>query len=71
MPGKIVATMRKRKGIKVDVPGVENVSQPTSNCYEIDANVCSTTTSYRGKVSKALDFLVSRPRCEGQLWACS
>jgi elongation factor 2 len=26
MPGKIVAEMRKRKGIKIDVPGVENVS---------------------------------------------
>jgi elongation factor 2 len=71
MPGKIVATMRKRKGIKVDVPGVENVSQPVSRCSERNANVRSTTTSYKGKVSKALDFLVSRPRCEGQLWACS
>jgi len=72
MPGKIVATMRKRKGIKIDVPGVENVSYTSSKSHKNSANTCcSTTTSYRGMVSKALDFLVSRPRYEGQLWACS
>ena len=72
MPGKIVATMRKRKGIKVDVPGVENVSHTTSKSRNILANrYYSTTISYRGKMAKALDFLVSRPRCEGQLWASS
>lgn len=46
--GQIVQAMRKRKGLKVEVPGVENVSVPVpfGPCYASNANaVTSTTTS--------------------------
>lgn len=45
--GKVVTTMRKRKGIKVDVPGYENVSYPML-CFSFNhmlTVVNSTTTS--------------------------
>jgi hypothetical protein len=49
MPGKIVAEMRKRKGIKVEVPGVENVSLAGDVQGRILANFFySTTTSDLG-----------------------
>jgi elongation factor 2 len=61
MPGKIVAEMRKRKGIKVEVPGVDNVSAYRSTCSLPNANLIrSTMTSYREQVSKAVDSLFSR-----------
>jgi hypothetical protein len=72
MPGKIVAEMRKRKGIKIDVPGVENVSIPfLRNCNKCANPLCSTTTSYRGKVARMLDFLYSRLVDRERSWACS
>jgi elongation factor 2 len=70
LPGKIVADMRKRKGIKVEVPGVENVSLPSLKLQVLIANMLrSTTTSYKGNLRKVLDFLSSRIRSNRQAWA--
>lgn len=58
MPGKIVEDMRKRKGIKPDVPGVENVSfSLTTKTHHISDDVLhSTTTSFRRLLVKAIEF---------------
>jgi hypothetical protein len=72
MVGKIVADMRKRKGIKVEVPDVSNVSFSLNLTIPAYANKFrSTTTSYKGKLSKALDFLFSQPWVIPQSWASS
>jgi hypothetical protein len=54
--GQAVQTMRKRKGIKVEVPGVENVSF-TFYCLEMHLMlICySTMTSYRCILSSLID----------------
>jgi elongation factor 2 len=54
--GQAVQTMRKRKGIKVEVPGVENVSF-TFDCLEMHLMlICySTMTSYRCILSSLID----------------
>jgi elongation factor 2 len=70
LPGKIVADMRKRKGIKIEVPDVNNVSyRIQSLTSKFTNNFCSTTTSYKGKLSKVLDFFSSRIRSKRQAWA--
>ncbi len=48
--GQVVLEMRKRKGIKVEVPGVDNVSNQALPCRQLTAltAVCSTMTSYKG-----------------------
>jgi len=59
--GQVVQEMRKRKGIKVEVPGYENVSlafiiissRSSTNQY------CSTTTSYRSILSSLIDLFGS------------
>lgn len=63
--GAIVQEMRKRKGLKVEVPGVENVSQFFPVIFEHRANpFFSTMTSYRCILSKWTDFLLnSLQRC--------
>jgi elongation factor 2 len=72
LPGKVVQTMRKRKGLKEIVPDVSNVSSAyLRNNFSFANHVRSTTTSYRGKLAKVLDFLLSRPWGERQNWACS
>ena len=54
--GQAVQAMRKRKGIKVEVPGVENVSF-TFDCLEMHLMlICySTMTSYRCILSSLID----------------
>jgi elongation factor 2 len=58
LPGKIVADMRKRKSIKIEVPDVSNVSYHLRSPVTAFANPSrSTTTSCKGKLSSLLDFL--------------
>jgi elongation factor 2 len=59
--GQVVQEMRKRKGLKVEVPGYENVSLPV---YTSDSNteiltIFSTMTSCRCILSLLIDFLLS------------
>jgi len=57
--GIIVQEMRKRKGIKVEVPGVENVS--FSNFSVVSSfilTITSSTTSYKSILSSMIDFLL-------------
>ena len=57
MPGKVVETMRKRKGIKPEVPGYENVSRLLIKCLGLPlTHYHSTTTSCREFIRKILDF---------------
>jgi hypothetical protein len=62
--------MRKRKGIKVEVPGVENVSQiQIQTCHaiwEVLTNPTSTTTSYKRTAPRYLPIESSTVR----RWAC-
>jgi hypothetical protein len=72
MVGKIVFDMRKRKGIKTEVPDVSNVSSSADHNKSSDANrFRSTTTSYKGMLAKALDFLSSQFWVIRQSWASS
>jgi hypothetical protein len=72
MVGKIVFDMRKRKGIKTEVPDVSNVSLFKHDNEPADANrFRSTTTSYKGMLAKALDFLSSQFWVIRQSWASS
>lgn len=58
--GGIVQEMRKRKGLKIEVPGVENVSRFTSESSQDGANhIHSTTTSYRCIPAHRIDFLLA------------
>jgi hypothetical protein len=58
--GQVVQEMRKRKGIKVEVPGYENVSLPGPPVTRNTTNECrSTMTSYRSTLSSLIDFLDS------------
>jgi hypothetical protein len=53
--------MRKRKGIKVEVPGVENVSNIPYNYITSGielTNSYSTTISYRRFLSDPIDFYI-------------
>ena len=61
MTGKIVQETRKRKGVKENVPGVENVSF-TKHEYAVDYTNAtnSTTTSYKRCLSFLIDFFTSR-----------
>jgi hypothetical protein len=72
MVGKIVFDMRKRKGIKTEVPDVSNVSPSIDHDESAVANKSrSTTTSYKGMLAKALDFLSSQFWVIRQSWASS
>jgi elongation factor 2 len=72
MVGKIVFDMRKRKGIKTEVPDVSNVSLCKHDNESADANRSrSTTTSYKGMLAKTLDFLSSQFWVIRQSWASS
>ncbi len=67
--GKIVADMRKRKGIKIEVPDVSNVSSPCKCSVNERANTqSSTTTSYKRKLAKVLDFLFAQKWGIRQSW---
>jgi hypothetical protein len=70
--GKIVFDMRKRKGIKTEVPDVSNVSFLLNLFDRTHANTMhSTTTSYKGNLSRVLDFFSSRFWAIRQSWASS
>ena len=56
-PGEIVQTMRKRKGVKEVVPGVENVSLTVIDNLLSGLTHPSTTTSYRSSLSFMMDLL--------------
>jgi elongation factor 2 len=64
--GQVVQEMRKRKGIKVEVPGVENVSF-TYYWSEIryKLTLSSTMTSYRCILSSLIDSLLDSLLCCG------
>jgi elongation factor 2 len=55
--GGIVTEMRKRKGIKVEVPGVENVSYNHSSFQKQVLIYSSFTISYRSFLSTLIDLL--------------
>ena len=60
-PGEIVQAMRKRKGVKEVIPGVENVGRPSSNKCLQDAlltALSSTMTSYKDFLSPLIDFFM-------------
>jgi elongation factor 2 len=59
--GQIVQELRKRKGIKVEVPGYENVSLPIyPTTYKTHSNLFdSTMTSCRNILSPLIDLLES------------
>jgi elongation factor 2 len=62
--GKTVQEMRKRKGIKVEVPDVNNVSSRSRLLTGHRANICkSTTISYRSFLSFAIDLLPPLQGC--------
>ena len=62
--GGIVQEMRKRKGLKVEVPGVENVSRESYMIPRHLANrFSSTMISYRCIQSKWIDFLLNCLQC--------
>jgi elongation factor 2 len=55
--GQIVQEMRKRKGLKTEVPGYENVSYSSINTQRYSSNIInSTTTSYKSLASSIIDF---------------
>jgi elongation factor 2 len=57
--GKIVQDMRKRKGLKVEVPGVDNVSRIVLASDTALINLLySTMISYRSFLSCLIDFLL-------------
>jgi hypothetical protein len=62
--GQVVQEMRKRKGIKVEVPGVENVCFPFQ-CLEEERLLTSssTMTSYRCILSSLIDSLLNSLLC--------
>ena len=63
-PGEIVQTMRKRKGIKEVVPGVENVSFISARYYWTISNISiSTMTSYRRLLSGDVNRIISGTAC--------
>ena len=62
--GQIVQEMRKRKGLKLEVPGYENVSLGSRRKIDYDANeFCSTMTNYRCILSSLVDFFFASAFC--------
>jgi elongation factor 2 len=69
--GLVVQEMRKRKGIKVEVPTVDNVSPFTLHHSGLDADYFSTMTSFKCALASLISiFLNSTPCCESTSRDC-